>query len=139
MHSLLSKISYNQEQTQEKMKLLPYALESCDCAYCENYIANIPTFPNELITLIETIGIDAKKPSEIIHLDETETGNHYLAIYHFIGSCPGLGAESLIHKTENYTLEITTEEMDFIPETFPSNIVQFTVEIILPWKIEEKE
>lgn len=139
MHSLLSKISYNQVQTHEEMKLLPYALESCDCAYCQNYIANIPAFPNELISWIETIGIDAKKPSEIMQLDELEEGHLYLAIYHFIGSCSGLGVEPLIHKTEKYTLNFTTEEMDFVPMTFPDKVVQLTIEIILPWKIEEKE
>jgi len=139
VHSLLSKISYNQEKTHEKMKLRPYALESCDCAYCQNYIANIPAFPNELITLIETIGIDANKPSEIMQLDEVEAGHLYLASYHFIGSCPGLGAEPLIHKTENYTLYFTTQEMDFVPETFPPEVVQIMVEIMLPWKIEDKE
>ncbi|WP_394189910.1 hypothetical protein [Paenisporosarcina quisquiliarum] len=139
MHSLLSKISYDQVQTHEKMKLLPYSLESCDCAYCQNYIANLPAFPIELITLLATLGIDSKKPSEIMQVDEVGAGHLYIATYHFIGSCPGLGAEPLIHKTENYTLYFTTEEMDFVPETFPQEVVQIMVEIILPWKIEEKE
>ena len=90
MHSLLSKISYDQVQTHEKMKMLPYALESCDCTYRQNYIANIPAFPNELNTWIETVGIDAKKPSDIMQVDEVEAGHLYLASYHFIGSCLGL-------------------------------------------------
>lgn len=138
MHALLSKIKYDQEQTHEKMKLLPYALESCDCAYCKNYIANISAFPNELITLIDTIGLDAKKPSEIMQLDEIEERHLYLATYHFIGSCREIGAEPLIHITESYTLYLTTEEMDFVPETFPDEVVQIMVEIMLPWKIEEE-
>jgi len=141
VHSLLSKISYDQDQDQnyEKMKLLPCALESCDCAYCQNYISNIPALPNELITLLETIGIDVKKPSEIMQLDKIEAEHQYLAIYHFIGSCPGRGAEPLIHITENYTLYLTTEEMDFVPETFPDEVVQIMVEVMLPGEIKEKE
>ena len=138
MHSLLSKISYDQEQNYEKMKLLPCALESCDCAYCQNYISNFNALPNELITLLETIGIDVKKPSEIMQLDKIKAGHQYLAIYHFIGSCPGR-AEPLIHITENYTLYLTTEEMDFVPETFPDEVVQIMVEIMLPGEIKDKE
>lgn len=72
-------------------------------------------------------------------MDEVEAGYLYLANYYFICSCPGLGAEPLIHKTENYTLYLTTEEMNFVPEMFPNEVVQIMVEIMLPWKIEDKE
>ena len=62
-----------------------------------------------------------------------------MAIYHFIGSCPGRGADPLVHITENYRLYLTTEEMDFVPETFPNEVVQIMVEIMLPGEIKDKE
>jgi len=42
-------------------------------------------------------------------------------------------------QTENYTLYLTTEEMDFVPETFPDEVVQIMVEIMLPGEIKDKE
>ena len=72
-------------------------------------------------------------------MDKIEAGYLYLAIYHILGSCPGRGAEPLIHITENYRLYLTTEEMDFVPETFPLEVVQILVEITLPGEIKDKE
>ena len=62
-----------------------------------------------------------------------------MALYHFIGSCPGRADRTANPQTENYTLYLTTEEMDFVPETFPDEVVQIMVEIMLPGEIKDKE
>ncbi|MDN5201959.1 hypothetical protein QQ008_11310 [Fulvivirgaceae bacterium BMA10] len=61
--------------------------ESCNCNDCKNFIANRENiYPLEIKRLLESLGINPKKESEIYHMARLENGlHHYGGWFHFKG------------------------------------------------------
>ncbi len=61
--------------------------ESCICSGCKNFSINREEiYPNEFKSLLNELGIDYKKESEVVHYCKLENGSHfYGGWFHFKG------------------------------------------------------
>lgn len=131
MNELINQTDEQIEQTRAIYKSLPSALTSCDCLYCQNYIACIPSFPEWIQKLTDHYGLDLTKAAEIMALDSKNDLRQFFAIYHVIGS-----ASPVKYEQQDATVFIETEEFDFVPDIFPEPIAQVMIELWLPWVVE---
>lgn len=127
------------EQTVVLYLQIPHALSNCQCAYCRNYIANLADFPAWTKDLQAQFGIELSKAAEIFEVEKTEEGHRYFALYHLIGTIQKAGTEPSVVERENGKVFLQSNEMDFVPESFPVETLQLTVELTLPWLVEPLE
>lgn len=72
--------------------------ERCDCAYCRNYRALLPSpLPSEVMAFLKQCGIDPSKDAEVYEMGETHPGFHcYGGEYYFIShAAPEVDADEL--------------------------------------------
>ena len=131
MNNLINQSKEQIEQTHAIYKNLPSALTSCDCLYCQNYVANIPSFPVWVQAFTNRYGIDLTKAAEIMALDQKNDLHQFFAIYHVAGK-----GTPVKYEQQGATVFIETEEFDFVPDGFPEPFVQVTMELWLPWVVE---
>ena len=64
----------------------------CGCAYCRNYMAQLPgIFPKEVLAFFEICGIDVNKDADVGQVGEIRPGTYcYLGEYFFICKTPPL-------------------------------------------------
>jgi len=68
------KIEYDREATQAAYAA--WDICRCTCQECQNYMANVPSFPFTVLQFFDDLGIDPAKPTEVI-------GDQ--GIYHLVG------------------------------------------------------
>lgn len=58
----------------------------CQCGYCRNYRLASRDLPTAFLSLLDSLGIDPARPSEISEVSENGDGTHlYLGMYHLVG------------------------------------------------------
>ncbi len=62
----------------------------CDCCYCENFRATMDQlFRPDLVSVLDQLGIDRRKPAEIIQSYRLQLNAHlYEVMYHLVGELP---------------------------------------------------
>jgi len=124
--------------------------DECSCNDCLNYVTNrTNAFPAEIKVLLDELGIDCRKESEVWRMCKDLDGLHrYAGFFHFKGSFEG---ESCVLQEPN---GVTTLKLVNIGSNFSigfcfdnslayfeniENLVQVEFEVRLPWVISEKE
>jgi hypothetical protein len=108
----------------------------CDCAYCRNFAAAIETVPRDAGALLASMGVDIRKPREVIEWGPGAGGRYpYEGIYHLAGTAPAGDCPSAV-LAEGVTVSFD-EDCDLLPEDFPSPCFQINVTMKLPWLLHE--
>jgi hypothetical protein len=123
--------------------------EDCKCDDCKNYVVcRANAFPNEIILLLDQLGIDYRKESEVWRLYEDEDGNHlYNGFFHFKGGFEGKdcfvttdgrnGTFSMTDINESFSIGFRiANELTYFKDK--ENLVQVEFEIKIPWMIDKK-
>jgi hypothetical protein len=108
----------------------------CHCAYCRNFAAAIETFPQDVRALLASMGVDIRKPREIMEWGAGAGGLYpYEGIYHLAGTAPAGSCPSAV-LAEGITAYFD-EDCDLLPEDFPRPCFQLNVTMKLPWLLHE--
>lgn len=120
-------------------------IEVCDCLYCVNYMEQMNNVDSEFNSLFQNLGINPTMPAQLAEFPAEEEGkHHYIGHYHFVGriiegeiSTASNSREDNSSPLNNFNLSIT-EELEFVPNDFPTPILQLDFSVDLPWKLKEK-
>ncbi|MCL2301293.1 MAG: hypothetical protein FWC27_14215 [Firmicutes bacterium] len=144
-------IEYDREATRAAYaRMEPYG---CTCRGCRNYLANIPSFPEEVLLFFERLGVSPEKPTEVLG------GNH--GIFHlagkyisgediwqtvpkdYQGSFEELEAHCRAHApqwipvADDFDVGFT-RSIDLQPEAIsPEQTLQMEISFRLPWLLDE--
>ena len=119
--------------------------EECGCSDCKNYQKQRDVaFSEEIIELLERLGIDYRKEAEVCHLCRKEDGYHqYNGWFHFIGRIKK--ADNKVQESKYSTITedfnmLFTKKRDLANKEFNDYpLVQLEYATSLPWIIKEKE
>jgi len=123
--------------------------EDCKCNDCQNYVAcRAMAFPDEIILLLDQLGVDYKKEIDIWRMCKDEDGKHrYSGFFQFKGSFEGKdcfvpttgrgGKMSMTAIDESFGIGFTVAE-DFTYFKDKNNLVQVEYETKVPWTIDKK-
>ena len=123
--------------------------DGCSCNECKNFQSyRDRLYPAEIMQLLNDLGIDYKKESEICHYCRQDDGlHHYGGWFHFKGHFKGKDCTSWTSEN-SYTFDLTT-----ISETFSigfrkasdltffenkDDLVQIEFEVKIPWTISRE-
>lgn len=147
------KLQSDPEATRAAFSSVPVGSpESCGCADCLNFIAaRAQAYPVEALALLELLGIDSTKESEIWHTHRDASGlHHYGGFFHFVGAIES-GKDSMIMVNDHhgtYDFERIGEAFDFgftshialVPTAFGDHpIVQLEFQTRIPWMLDTPE
>lgn len=122
--------------------------EDCECDDCKNYVVcRVMAFPDEVILLLDQLGIDYRNESEVWRMYKDGDGNHlYNGFFHFKGSFEGKDC-FITGDGRNGTFSMTDINGSFsIGFRIASqlayfknkeNLVQIEYEIKVPWAIHK--
>ena len=118
----------------------------CMCDYCANFAAQRGnTYPQEILTLFEQLGIDYTKENYVHQLATIENSEHhlYMGVIYFIGSSLEQPAkESKETKFRDSIINFSEGRLSYpmSEDVFDrSNIVAIEFEAKLPWVIDKPE
>jgi hypothetical protein len=118
----------------------------CDCAYCRNYRQAHVHLPPALLVILDKLGIDSRKPAEIMEFCKNEDGTHlYAGIYDLVGRIidgPDYELESQGAQHDGFCrigedLKIGFTSDVFFRLNFPEPILQTEFLLNLPWVLAE--
>jgi len=113
--------------------------ERCGCAYCRNYIAQLPhLFPREVIAFFEQCGIDINKDADVGQVGETRPGFYlYMGEYSFICKMPPPVDDDELPNGFKFTITLPSPVMQDEFLNVPSaRCFRFSHEI--PWVLNER-
>ena len=123
--------------------------EDCECDDCKNYaVSRVAAFPNEIILLLDQLGIDHRKECEVWRMSKDEAGNYlYNGIFHFKGSFEGKdcfvttdgsnGTFSMTDINESFSIGFRmASELTYFKDK--EGLVQVEFETRIPWAIDKK-
>jgi len=145
------KIEYAPEITSRGYSSLPVG-SGCDCSDCRNFMAAIDhAFPSEFRNLAESLGIDIRKPAELVHHCREVTGLHYTGgWFHLVGRlCSGAdawtprGKNGWVPAFEKLNDDIElgfTNHVALAAKVFEGqHLIQLEFAVRVPWIIAEPE
>lgn len=107
----------------------------CDCAYCRNFLAAVEKLPQKILDLMDTLGVDIRKPDEAAQNCREEDGFHrYSAWYHLSGVLLEDGAETALAENCTYWFQSVCYMK---AEHFPDPHFQLNLNLCLPWVLDE--
>jgi len=111
--------------------------ETCICIYCKIFVVlRDDLFQGEILELLEKLGVDYRKDTEIYEAT-LETGKHlYAGWFHSIGKIKHKG---IIITLENDLKVYFIEKKDLVFDVFEDkDLIQIEIEnAVLPWILEE--
>ena len=117
---------------------------NCNCLYCKNYIEASDHLKTSVSDIFIKFGIHPAKPS---HLSEFPTEDAatllYIGEYHFVGRVLEGELCTSSNFKETNTIEIEnfvfgfSEDLVFVPEDFPTPILQLSISANIPWILIE--
>ena len=80
-------VKFDREETSRRYSLLPVG-NGCSCTECTNFnAAQGAAFPDDFRKMAEELGIDVKKPAELLHYHKEPTGLHLTGgWFHVVGN-----------------------------------------------------
>jgi len=130
------------EKTYEQYKSAKWDL--CDCTDCLNYYKAMNNPSEEQEELFKKLGII---PSKCVHLSEYgpfEEGLHlYNGCYHIVGKIKEGEPVDTSSWNEENTADINgfsfvfSNDLDFVPGSFPRPVIQMDFTVSIPWVIED--
>lgn len=140
-------IEYDEMLTRQIYKKLISGPEKCVCDNCKNFLlARENFYPESLKEILNQLGIDYKKETELCYFNRIETGWHlYKGWFHFVGKFQkppkdnDLRIYEMVPDFEDFAWSFF-DKRDLVPEEFGNNpVVQLEWIGILPWVIDEEE
>lgn len=120
--------------------------ESCGCRECLNFAAaRSRTYPAEVLSLLNRLGIDPRHESEIWHYNRLEPGLHlYGGFFHFAGSIESEVGEpgpfDMAQGDQAPFRLFFVNKRDLLPESFADlPVVQLEFVARVPWVLRESE
>lgn len=120
-------------------------IELCNCIYCKNYIRACKHLKFSVLDLFNKLGIHPAKPAHLSEFPTDEDGIRlYIGGYFLVGRLleGELCTDSNFHEINTFTVENFifgfSKDIQFIPEGFPSPVLQLSFEAKIPWILEEK-
>lgn len=121
-------------------------MDVCNCLYCLNYVESTKLLKTPISDIFNELGILPEKPAHLSDFPSEEVGTRiYMGDYHFVGrvlegelcTVSNFNEMNTI-QVENFTLGFT-EELVFVPEEFPSPVLQLSFESNMPWVLKENQ
>jgi hypothetical protein len=122
--------------------------ESAD-HYTLNYLSTFDQLPIEFADILQTLGIDPTKPSEVCEVCENNDGTHlFMGWYHIIAKCIAESNDKMQtrvfpvdelgwnHIAGNCHVKLT-EETHLLPKNFPREVLQVNFTVNIPWVMDE--
>ena len=140
-------IEYDDMFTQQILKNVVSGPQSCGCGNCKNFIlARDKVYPDDLKKLLEQLGIDYQKETEICHFNRIKAGQHfYGGWFHFVGEIKETFEYKVINiggrvpDIENFAWSFS-ERHDLVPKEFgQAPVVQLDWLAVVPWLMESEE
>jgi len=127
------------ESTQRAHAETYSSAERCGCAYCRNFVAvRDKTLPRKFIDILEQLGVNYRKDSEIYETHKRADGTHgYGGWYHAVGtvlSGPNEHSESLGKRFWYWV----SNRAHLVRKGFPLPAFQIEFGTTLPWVIDEQ-
>ena len=119
-------------------------IDICGCSDCTNFVEACEQLDKSAANLFNNLGINPAMPANLSSFPTEEPMiKYYIGNYHLVGkvlkgeshklSNPN---ETNINEIKNYNFEFSNE-LEFVPEDFPTPILQLNFEAIIPWILEE--
>jgi hypothetical protein len=109
------------------------------------------TFPPEFVVLLDSLGIDPRKPAELCHWCREEAGRHLTGgFFHLVGTITNgedvirqVGESHGVYKFEDWVLGCQfgfTSQIVLLPEVFAGlSVTQLEFQTRVPWVLGEPE
>jgi hypothetical protein len=116
--------------------------DTCLCAGCRNFrLARADVFPTAFLALLEELGIDPRKDSEVTHITSVGPGLHeYGGWFHFIGALEETGDFPPVELDETFSTwmcQATAPRLSSL-DGFPAVQLEFYAKSV-PWLLPESE
>ena len=145
----------NVEKTRAFYGNARYINDGCNCPGCRNYMAAVDSFPQEVTDFFSRLGVDLKKPAELmipISKDNGQTLDYWGGFYHVCGELlngydynvfegegiHNINKTSFYHITDNFSVGFSNY-VDLLEDGFPEPAIQVEIEFLhIPWMLDEK-
>jgi hypothetical protein len=145
------KLEIDREIT-EKIYIARNIEEDCQCLLCKNYRSATKDIPQEILNIMDILGVNPSKPIEAIQYAENNDGSRfYSGIYNVIGRIVSgddylqsnnfskNGAMKHIEmKHIDKNVSVGFSKNSYYPKGFPDPVFQFEFMANLPWRLKEK-
>jgi hypothetical protein len=140
-------IGYDDVLTREIFKDVISGPQRCGCGNCENFIlARDQVYPESLKKILNQLGIDYQKETEISHFNRVRTGCHfYGGWFHFVGQIQkapedeGANIYGRVPEELDFAWSFSNKQY-LIPEAFGRNpVIQLDWIGKVPWVIDTEE
>lgn len=144
-------LTVNREVTQSTYASVTNgSAEDCLCMDCINYSSNRESvFPCEVKLLLEQLGIDYRKESEVWRMFKGDEGLHtYTGIFHYKGIFDGKDCIVPMGDGKSFTFTMTpinesfsigfrvASDLSYFSDE--NGLVQLEYEVKIPWSIDKK-
>ena len=143
------------EKTRDFYDNARFINEGCNCPGCRNYMAAVDSFPQEVIDFFSKLGVDLKKPAELMSPfseDGGQTLQYWGGFYHICGEllsgddCNAFEGEGVYHMDKTSFHQIIdgysvgfSNYIDLPEDGFPEPVAQIDIYFTrIPWVLEEK-
>lgn len=116
----------------------------CNCLYCENFVEACKNLKTAVSDVFTELGINPAKPAHLSEFPTDEESKRlYLGHYHLVGRvlegelCTVTNFNAMnTFEIENFTVGFS-EVLEFVPEGFPTPILQVSFEAKILWALKE--
>ncbi|MFJ5768741.1 hypothetical protein [Psychrobacillus sp. NPDC093180] len=115
-------------------------IEVCNCLYCKNYVETSKYLKASISDIFNNLGIHPAKPAHLLEFPTEKEGTRlYLGDYHLVGRVLEGELCTISNFKELNTMEIEnfivgfSEDLEFVPEGFPTPVLQFSFSASIPW------
>ncbi|MGE7941868.1 hypothetical protein ACQKNB_07255 [Lysinibacillus xylanilyticus] len=116
----------------------------CNCLYCKNYVEACKYLNTSVFDIFNKLGINSAKPTHLSESPTEKAGTRlYIGNYHLVGRVLEGELCTLTNFNDMNTFEIEnftvgfSEDLEFVPEGFPTPILQLSFDAYIPWVLKE--
>jgi hypothetical protein len=138
-------IEYDDVLTRSIYNDLTSGTENCGCQLCINFShARGSVYPDSFKKMLDQLGIDAEKETEICQFNRLSPGWHlYAGWFHFVGTIKKAPSDELTYKQVPDESDFSwyfRSKKDLLPKAFGQNpVVQLNWIGKVPWVIDAEE
>lgn len=131
-------VKLDTEKTRDFYKKHHRITEDCSCHHCENYSLAVDSFPEQMQTHFERLGIDPQKEGEVfVGEDDGKDMLLYMGFYHVVGELVE-GPKQAVAEEDGLRFYFS-DQTDLVPEGFPEPVLQWEFELEVPWLLEKEK
>ena len=121
--------------------------ELCSCYSCRNFRATFETFPDQLLKLLVSMGVDPENPVHTTEFGENPDGTHLYSVYYDVVGCvisgPKFSEDLPSGNKDPLSIQLFPEvnvvvwDEPSVPGHFSSPAVEIGFFLNLPWTLDE--